>query len=79
MSNSSQYHKIKLQGGCCIFITTTELIQALTMNEEVWTRVIERGKAFRRAQDRRKREGAIYEKEYKDKPLNDRQNDLISL
>ena len=79
MSNSSQYHKIKLQGGCVVFVTTTELIQVLSKDEEVWTRVIERGKAFRRAQDRRKREGAIYEREYRDKPLNDRQNDLISL
>ena len=52
--NDEKFHEIKLPG-CVVFISTSELIKILGSDPDIWAAVIQRGKAFKRAKENKKR------------------------
>ncbi|MDW7670796.1 MAG: hypothetical protein SCM88_03840 [Bacillota bacterium] len=62
-----KYLKINLPG-CTVFLTTAEILSLLHKDVDLYQEVIKRGKAFRRAEDNRRRQAAHFEKHYNRDP-----------
>ena len=61
---NEKYLEIRLPG-CVVFLTVTELLQLLSKDPELYGQVLQRGKAFKRAKEIKRRQVEHIGKHYK--------------